>query len=152
MFFLDQAKDPALLQELIREGVVPSALWDSLPQPGEGYLMDVLVANYKKVDEKAWIDWLIRKHSCTRIPAMEPPQSFIKELDRRLISRCLKADCYPLLVDKQHLFFGVGRPDHGDLPDELLKFYKKTILYRNALSPNEIRKLRDFSKQALQSV
>jgi hypothetical protein len=152
MFFLNQAKDTPLLQEIIREGVFNSALWESFALPGEGYLMDVLVANKEKIPEKPWIDWLIRKHNCTRIPSIEPSAAFVKGVDRQLLSESLKADCYLLSVAENHLYVGIGRPDFPDFPRNLLKSYKKSILYHNALSVNEIANMRKLCGLALQSL
>jgi hypothetical protein len=40
---------------------------------------------------------VIRKHNCTRIPALIPDYSAIKALPRPLVNQCLTGDCYPLL-------------------------------------------------------
>ena len=152
MFFINHAKDNALLQELIREGVFNSALWESLSLPPEGYLMDALLANRSKIPERAWIDWLIRKHQCTRIPALEPTPAFIKAVNRQILADCLKTDCYPLLAGENHLYVGIGRPDCPESPGRLLNFYKKRILYNNALTLNDIYRLRELCHAALQTM
>ena len=152
MFFINNTKDTPLLQELIREGVFNSALWESLVLPSEGYLMDALIANHSKIPERGWIDWLVRKHGCTRIPTLEPTPAFIKAVDRQVLSDCLKSDCYPLLAGENHLYIGVGRPDYPEIKKTLLNFYKKHVLYSNALPLNEIRSLRELCRVALQSM
>lgn len=152
MFFLNQTKDTPLLQELIREGVFNSAFWESLTLPAEGHLMDVLVGHRAKIAENPWIDWLVHKHRCTRIPSMEPSPAFIKSIDRQLLSESLKTDCYPLVIGENHIYVGIGRPDYPEHPEKLLNFYKKTILYRNALNINEIAQIRYLCQQALQTV
>ena len=152
MFFLNHSKDTPLLQELIREGVFNSGFWESLQLPAEGHLMDVLLANYLRVAEKPWLDWLIRKHACTRIPSMEPTAAFIKAVDRKILSDCIRTDCYPLQVGDNHIFIGLGRPDYPDQLEALSGFYKKSTLYRNALSLAEIQRLRSLCHQALQTI
>ena len=152
MFFINQSKDTPLLQEIIREGVINAGLWESLTMPAEGYLIDVLVANVAKIPSNPWIDWLVRKHACTRIPAMEPTPAFIKAIERTLLGECLKADCYPIQVGENHLYVGIGRPDYPEVAEKLLKYYKKSILYRNSMTINEISRLRLFCHQALQSM
>ena len=152
MFFINHGKDNPLLQELIREGVFNSATWESLKMPPEGYLMDVLVNNHTKIPEKPWLDWLVRKHGCTRIAGMEPTPAFIKAIERQLLSECLKMDCYPLLASENHLYVGVGRPDCPELMPRLLNFYKKKILYSNALTVREIQRMRELCTRALQTM
>ncbi len=152
MFFIDQSKDVPLFHELIREGVFSSAVWDSLPLPPEGKLLDILVSFRAKIPEKPWIDWLIRKHGCTRIPSFEPPPSTFKSLSRPLLTECLKADCYPLLVGENHLFIGIGRPDYKELLGQLSNFYKKKANYHNALSLNELHIIRGIAQRSLQSL
>jgi len=152
MFFLNQAKDAPLYQELIREGVMTAGLWDSLPLPSEGHLMDVLIGHRSKISDKPWIDWLIRKHNCTRVPALEPDFTFVKELQRSLVADSLKADCFPLRVGNNHLYIGIGRPDYPEHVAALQKFYKKELVYRNALCLNEISTLRNICKDVLQTV
>jgi|GEM_PF-2287153 hypothetical protein len=152
MFFINHGKDNPLLQELIREGVFNSATWESLTMPPEGYLMDVLVNNRAKILERPWLDWLIRKHGCTRVAGMEPTPAFVKALDRQLLSECLKMDCYPLLCGENHLYVGIGRPDCPELVSKLLNFYKKKILYNNALTINEVYRMRELGRKALQTL
>jgi len=152
MFFINQTNDTPLLQELIREAVFNSAFWEALPLPAEGHLMDILVGSRAKIVEKSWLDWLIRKHECTRIPALEPTPVFIKALSRPLLTESLHTDCYPLSTGDNHLIVGIGRPDYPEHLSHLLKFYKKTVVYRNALSLNEIASLRTLCHQALQTL
>jgi hypothetical protein len=152
MFFLNQQKDTPLHQELVREGVITGALWESFSLPSEGYLMDVMVNHRLRVPSKAWIDWLIRKHGCTRIPALEPDYEFIKGIERQLLSDCLKYDCYPLLAGENHLYIGIGRPDYPEIPTRLQEFFKKRVIFRNALDLNDIYNLRTLCKNALQTV
>ncbi len=152
MFFLNTAKDQPLYQEILRESVINAALWESLELPGEGYLMDVLISNQERISQNAWIDWLIRKHNCTRVPALIPDYPTIKALPRDLINQCLTGDCYPLLVQDNHLFVGIGRPDYPDVVDALAKHFKKTIVYHNALPMSEIRDIRALCQRALNSI
>lgn len=152
MFFLNQAKDTPLLQELLREGVFTSAFWESLPLPADGYLMDVLITHQGKVPERPWLDWLIRRHNCTRIPGMEPPAAFVKSVSRPLITDSVKYDCYPLSLGENHLYVGVGRPDYAPHTAALGQFFGKKVVYRNALTIKEIAANRRLFSQALQSV
>lgn len=140
------------MQELIREGVFTSAVWEALPLPAEGYLMDVLLANVAKIAEEPWIDWLIRKHHCTRIPGLEPAASFIKSIDRKILNDCIKYDCYPQLVGENHLVIGIGRPDYPDHLPALRNHFQKKVFYRNALSINEIKRLRQLAGAALETM
>lgn len=152
MFFLNQAKDTPLLQELLREGVFTSAFWEALPLPADGHLMDVLIAHQSKVPERPWLDWLIRKHNCTRIPGLEPTAAFIKGVERQLLTDSLRCDCYPISVGENHLYVGIGRPDYPQHPAALGQFFNKKVVYRNALSIKEIIHLRQLASQALQSL
>ncbi len=152
MFFLNQAKDTPLLQELLREGVFTSAFWEALPLPADGHLMDVLIAHAGKVPERPWLDWLIRKHNCTRIPGLEPTPAFIKSTDRRLLTDSVRYDCYPLSLGENHIYVGIGRPDYPQHPPALCDFFKKKVIYRNALTIKEIERLRSLCGQALQSL
>lgn len=151
MFFLNIGKDQPLFQELVREGVLSSALWESLDLPSEGYVLDILIGHRARLSSQAWVDWLIRKHDCTRIPSLLPDYTFIKALPRELISECLKCDCYPLAADGKHLFIGLGRPDYPEILTRLSEHFEKPIVYRNALTLEEIGEMRALCEQALQS-
>lgn len=151
MFFLDQQKDNNLYQELVREGVLTAALWGSLQLPTEGHLMDVIIGNRSKIPAKPWINWLVRKYNCTRIPSLDPDPSFIKALPRQLVNSCLKTDCYPLQEGRDHIYIGVGRPDNQDQITAIAAHFNKKTLYLNALSIEEIAFLRNICKEAQQS-
>jgi hypothetical protein len=151
MFLINNTKDQPLYQELLREGVMTASLWESLELPPEGYVMDVIIGHRVRFSEKAWVDWLIRKHECTRIPALLPDFEFIKKLPRELIAECLKCDCYPLQVDTGHVYVGIGRPDYPEVIDQIVTHFGKGVLYRNALTLNELSELREIGEKALQT-
>jgi len=151
MFFLDQQKDTALYQELVREGVLTASLWGSLQLPSEGHLMDVLIGNRAKIPSKPWINWLVRNYDCTRIPGLDPDPSFIKALPRPLVSSSLKTDCYALQEGRNHIYIGIGRPDNLEQVEAISAHFKKETIYRNALSIEEIAFLRNICKETLQS-
>ncbi len=120
--FVDRAADGELMAELRDTGVLaPDAIdriFSSMGRPEKCSLSEFLLAGSDVVPEKAWLEWLIRRHGCHRFgrvgwhpeaaawawsgPPPEGNYPYRECADKRLLVAVLRPDLLEATVQRWH--------------------------------------------------
>ncbi|HWZ95588.1 MAG TPA: hypothetical protein VNW30_10370 [Opitutaceae bacterium] len=141
MHFSRPSSDEPLLAELLAQGVVTQSLWNSLPMPDEGNLVDVLIEHGERFDDEKWAYWLVKQHGCLRMAGLEPDPDFYGALSwpAKIETHSRFFGCFPC-----HLRDGIAglacvRPDLGAVLEEILTWLGASRRYLFALTPRELK-------------
>jgi hypothetical protein len=152
-------KDYPYLEELIQEDMLSMHQMHQMRQPEEGHLVDVLLDNHTMIDNKAWIQGMIRigqgKIIRFNAPATSPQLMEELDMDGKSLENLARLYIYPLFSNDDSIWVGILRPDtfREDLARKIFVDFKD--IFYAALTPQEavqsLQVLRQFYKQKMRA-